>query len=271
MGKWVRIMDFRHQPSYRNPKARLVYIHLAMSQDISTGSCLKSTRVLARELGLTHAEVRHALKCLQTDGLIATQVATQSVTQPTTRLATQSTTQITILINNELSAPNGAPNNTPNNTPSNTPSNTAYDTQNNINIKKITPTHAARACVKELCEVGNRFGSMGTEVTEEKAKEFLALQDLKGKTWQDEGDLKAHFVAWLEKHRPPQPPRRISDHEARVAERQRAAEAAAAETPEERRVAELAKLSRWRREAVARKDENQVKMLTEAIKKLQAS
>lgn len=213
MGKWVRVMDMRYMPSYANVKARLVYFHIAMSVDIATYTCAKSLRQIGRELNLTLAEVRHAVKQLESDGLIATHTATHTAAHNGTHLTTQLTTHLTILIDNENGAPNGAPNDTPNDTPNNTANNTAGDTQNNNNNNKqqepFTLTNARERVSSFAAALGAELEISPSEAAD-LAGRWLQRMGLKGKTWTDEADALSHLVSWAEKHTPLRKPKKLS-------------------------------------------------------------
>lgn len=225
MGKWVRVMDMRYMPSYANVKARLVYFHIAMSVDIATYTCAKSLRQIGRELNLTLAEVRHAVKQLESDGLIATHTATHTAAHNGTHLTTQLTTHLTILIDNENGAPNGAPNDTPNNTPNDTLNDTANDTQNNNNNNKhqepFTLTNARERVSSFAAALGAELEISPGEAAD-LAGRWLQRMGLKGKTWTDEADALSHLVSWAEKHTPMRKPKKLAreadDHAARMKE-----------------------------------------------------
>ena len=58
-------------------------------------------------------------------------------------------------------------------------------------------------------------------------EKFIERQELRQKSWENKGDVLAHFISWSEKHQPRQQPTRTrtrTDTEARVEERQRAEE-----------------------------------------------
>lgn len=58
---------------YKNPNSRLVYLHLALKSgyhDADRDKCSVSIRNLAADVGLTMSAVRHALKQLQSNGLL---------------------------------------------------------------------------------------------------------------------------------------------------------------------------------------------------------
>lgn len=245
-------MDMRQYASYANKNARLVYLHLACCQDINTCQSAVSYRRLARELDMTLGEVRHAVKQLQNDGLIATHIATQTIAQTTAHLTTQPTTHSTIIINNELGAPNGAPNYTPNNTPNNTPNDTPNDTQNNNKINNTEKASTHTYTREEWQEMGRIMSStlrLPNEVGETLLWQFIERQALKQKTWDNKGDALSHLVAWCEKRQVAaaraKDQAKRTDAQARQEEHQRTQEEQAKKDSETLRLEEIAKLRRW--------------------------
>lgn len=245
-------MDMRQYSSYANKNARLVYLHLACCQDIATSQSAVSFRRLARELDMTLGEVRHAVKQLQNDGLIATHIATQTIAQQTAHLTTQPTTHTTILISNELGAPNGAPNYTPNNTPNNTQHNTQHDTQNNniINNTEKASTHTYTR--EEWTEMGRIMATtlrISDQVGETLLWQFIERQALKQKTWNNKGDALSHLVAWCEKRQVAairaKDQAKRTDAQARQEEHERTRIEEAKKDSETLRLEEIAKLRRW--------------------------
>lgn len=254
-------MDWRGRPSYANIKARLVYLHVAMSADLDTRTCAKSYRQLAKELGMTLGEVRQAVRQLVEDGLLTTHLATHPATHFAAHFTTQLTTHLTVVINNENGAPNGAPNNTPNNTPYNTLDNTPCDTQfkylNNKNNKPFTLTDA-----RALREKFEKRLSAELEIPPQEAAElggkWLQRMEIKAKAWEGEADAMAHLVAWAEKHKPIQRRPRLStaaaDREARRAEDERRRQQEAAATEAERLEDERRRWWRFYRETDGKQD-----------------
>ena len=251
MEKFVIISDISKCRCYANVNARLVYLHLACYADVSTYTCIKSVRQLARELNMTVAAVRHAIDALRADGLIATHIATHQASHMATHLTTQLTTHLTILNIKTNGAPNGAPNDTPNDTPNNTPNNTPNDTQkNNINnkiIKSSTLTDARANWAKMVEDLKNTL-HLGEQDAAQIVEDFRARQRLKSKTWESEGDLLAHVIAWAEKRMPPAPRARANtradDAKAREDERRRTEEEVASRSAEETARLEIARLKR---------------------------
>jgi hypothetical protein len=237
MRKYVTIPDIRQYPSYRSTNARLLYMHVAMGMEISTRTYAHSLRQLSAELGLPFQQIRTALKQLENDGLVATQSLTQVVTYGLTRKVTHNVTQIYVMSASELEEASNAASNTASNTATNTATNTPTNTDiNNINIPNSGKlSHSdARARLPKIREW--LLGSLGLEASEadELSKAFLDRQELKGKTWDNEGDLLAHAISWAEKRMKPKKVPKMSDSQAREAEYRRTAEVAAQQSPQEK-------------------------------------
>lgn len=254
MLKYVTIPDISRTASYQNVNARLIYLHVACRLDTSTYNYVKSIRQLADELNMTVATVRNALKLLQQDGLLTTQLTTHRATHFATHITTQLTTQLHLVRVNELDGLDDTPNETPNDTPSDTPSSTPSSTQknkiNNKTTEKALHTHDARAMEAKLRNTAERILGLSAEDAPTLIEKFLQMQELIGKTWVSEGDLQAHFISWSEKHMPKQQPARTrtrTDTQARQEERERAAEEAAAASQEESAREELERLRRWQK------------------------
>lgn len=168
MDKYIVISDISRCPCYKNVNARLLYLHVACRVDTSTYTYAQSLRSLAWEVGMTIDAVRHALKQLERDGLITTQVAPHSPTQYAPQHAPQPTTQIHIVTIKELGAPNGAPNTTPNITPNTTPNTTDCTTQENLKNKKNKKNRLSqRAGAAERKTKVFASGEMGGTILEE--------------------------------------------------------------------------------------------------------
>lgn len=256
MNKWVIIQDARDLPCYRNLNARLVYLHCAMGCDISSYVYTCSLRRLAVEVGISYEAVRHALKALAADGLVevgsTTQPTTQTATQPATQLTTQRTTHLTTIRINKIDTANRTANHATNHATSNATSNaTSHDDISNKKINTLGGVFTltdARACAGRLRKTGeSSLGLAGAE-SASMVNDFLERQRLKKKTWDDEGDMVAHFIAFAEK-RLPRPrmaaKKASSDHDARLAERERVEAELAARTAQESAREELAKMRRW--------------------------
>lgn len=238
MEKYIQIRDMRTLPSYHNALARLLYLHLACSCDISSYNVQRSTRVLARELGCSHSALRHALRQLLEDDLCRV----VPTTQPTTQRTTQQATHLHIVRISELQPTNDTANDTA--------SDTASDTHSKIIKQEITTTHTMRACGGELANLAAKEFGLDAAASAAAVDAFLRRQELKAKEWENKGDAVAHFVCWLEKRLPRKPAAPVTDAAARSAEYQRAKEEAAAATAADRQREELERLLRWKEQRV---------------------
>lgn len=237
MRKYVTIPDIRQYSSYRSINARLLYMHVAMGMEISTRTYAHSLRQLSAELGIPFQQTRTALKQLENDGLVATRSLTQVVTYGLTRKVTHNVTQIYVMSASELEEASNVASNAASNTASNTATNTPPNTDiinKNIPISGKLSHSYARALLPKIREW--LLGSLGLEAPEadELSKAFLDRQELKGKTWDNEGDLLAHAISWAEKRMKPKKAPKMSDSQAREAEYQRTAEVAAQQSPQEK-------------------------------------
>ena len=258
----------RDYPCYANVNARLLYLHLACLVDFTTYQTARSYRQLAYDLGMGLEAVRHAMRQLERDGLVATHVATHTATHPATHRTTQPTTHITLLRINENGAPNGAPNNTPDNTPDNTPRHT--QDLNRIILEKKKLTHdRARECAEELAGTLKDTLEMDAAAAAAMVDAFCKRMELKGKKWADHADMVAHVIAWAEKRlslprKAPAAARR-SDHAIRIEEYQRTAEEVKAKEKRQKDAEEVAKLRRWLTDAKKRGDNVLAEQLRSAI------
>lgn len=237
MRKYITIPDIRQYPSYRSINCRILYMHVAMGMDIASRTYAHSWRQLAAELGIPLQQVRTALKQLEKDGLIATQQVTQRVTYGLTQKVTHKVTQIYIMSASDLDEATNEATNSPTNSQTNSQTNTQGNSDiNNKNIPingKLSHSDA-RARLPKIRDW--LLGSLGLEAPEadELSKAFLDRQELKGKTWDNEGDLLAHAISWAEKRMKPKKVPKMSDSQARSAEYHRAAEVAAQQSPQEK-------------------------------------
>lgn len=252
MDKYITILDLRSKQCYKNTAVRLVYLHVACSVDVSTYNYVCSIRRLAGELGLTVQSIRTALRQLVDEGLITTELVTHQLTRGLTQQLTQPLTQIHVMKINEIDAATNAATNTPTNTPPNTPPNTQKNNLNNIKNKN-SPLTDARVAWAEKQKILENSLNLDEAAAAEMVATFRQRQQLKKKTWEDDGDLTAHLVAFAEKRlasiqrTQPKPDR--SDHGARIAERQRAQEAAE-DTPDKVKAwEEVQTVWRWWKEA----------------------
>lgn len=242
MEKYITMRDIAATAAYRNKNAVLVYVHLCCMMDVCTRMYVRSVRMLSADLGMTVSAVRCALELLEGCDLIR-----RDATHLTTHPATQPTTHIYIVKPNELEGVNDTPNDTPNDT--------------KINYKKIseekTHTHDARACVGE--KIGEVIASLGISEADvrELLQEFVKRQALKGKSWENSGDVVAHFIAWAEKRLPKKaaPPRgKKGDHEARMEEYQRTQEEEALKEQKVKEWEEVTTVYGWWQDAVKKKE-----------------
>lgn len=237
MRKYITIPDIRQYPSYRSSNCRILYMHVAMGMDIATRTYAHSWRQLAAELCMPLQQVRTALKQLEKDGLIVTQQATQRVTYGLTQKVTHKVTQIYIMSASDLDEATNEATNSPTNSQTNSQGNSQGNSDNNnknIPINGKLSHSDARARLPKIRDW--LLGSLGLEAPEadELTKAFLDRQELKGKTWDNEGDLLAHAISWAEKRMKPKKAPKMSDTQARQMEYQRAAEVAAQQSPQEK-------------------------------------
>lgn len=270
--KYIHIQDIRNCRCYTSVNARLLYLHVACQVDLSTYTCAKSLRQLARELDMSLGEVRHALSMLVDEGLISTYTATHTAAHNGKQLTTQLTTHLHIVKVNEIDgASNGA-----SNTASDTASDTANDTQNNIfnnySEELGLTLGRARECGKDLTEVIAAQLRLTQQAAAEMVAAFFSRKELEGKRWKNLDDLTAHAVAWSEKRvqlpkvKPlPEPEAPRTDHAARLAEKKRTDEVASAETIDEKKEAEKRKLLGWIRDAQAKKRPELVEIHKKAL------
>lgn len=252
MDKYITILDIRNKQCYKNTAARLVYLHVACSVDVSTYNYVCSIRRLAGDLGLTVQSIRTALRQLVDEGLVTTELVTHQLTRGLTQQLTQPLTQIHVVKTNEIDAATNAATNTPTNTPPNTPPNTQKNNLNNKNNKN-SPLTDARVAWAEKQKILENSLNLDEAAAAEMVATFRQRQQLKKKTWTDEGDLTAHLVAFAEKRlasiQRQQPKQDRSDHGARIAERQRAQEAAQDTDEKVKAWEEVQTVWRWWKEA----------------------
>ena len=237
MLKYVTIPDIRRYSSYRSINARILYMHLAMSMDIGTRTYAHSWRQLSADLDMPLQQLRTALKQLEKDGLVATQQVTQTVTYGVTQRVTHKVTQIYIMSVSDLDEATNEATNSPTNSPTNSQSNSD---KNNIIIpksQKATHTTARVDWSKKAEEVGQVL-KLSLDQASQMVDDFRTRQEWKGKSWESEGDLLAHLVAWCEKRLPLQPmgkkEARRSEDQIRKDERERTKEEHAKETEQDK-------------------------------------
>lgn len=281
MNKWVIIQDAHYMPCYKNVNARLVYLHAAMCCDVGTYVYTTSLRRMASEVGITLDALRHALKVLQRDGLIdiltAPQPAPQGAPQGTPQPTPQPTPHLTYIRINKIETTSR----TTSTTTSTTASTTSSTTENATVISnKITkdPSKSftlsdARAKAGKLKKTAEDRFSLAEGVAAAAVNEFLDLQRLKKHSWEDEGDMAAHFIGWIEKRlwRLRNAAKTAkSDHDARLEERQRVEEEVAARTPVDTLRAEIETLRGWVRQHEKNKNKEMADTMRGALRQKEA-
>lgn len=214
-------------------------------------------------------QLRTALRQLDRDGLVATQQVTQEVTYGLTRKVTHNVTQIHIMSVSELDeASNEASNtssNTAINTATNTPTNSDNNNNNSLNSSRLTHTNA-REVLENSEEIIMREFGLEREAAAKAIAAFLSRQEIKKKTWENEGDCLAHLISWCEKRLVSQPKAKTArrnskadDSQARAEEYQRTHEEAAAKTQQEKDWEHVQDCWRWYNQRLNEKDEEGAK------------
>lgn len=262
MLKYVTIPDIRRYQSYRSINTRLLYMHLAMSMDIQSRTYAHSWRQLAKDLNMPLQQFRTALSQLEKDGLVATQQVTQTVTYGVTQRVTHKVTQIYIMSVSDLDEATNEATNSPTNSPTNSQTNSQTNSdKNRLNISKnSSPTHSpARVEWSKKAEELGKVLKIDAALAEDLTRQFRERQEIKGKSWENEGDLLAHLISWSEKRLPLQHASkkagRKSDSQARQDEYQRDQEQRNVISDKEKDWEEVAKVYRWWKEAEKNKDQ----------------
>lgn len=203
--KYINILDLAEYDIYQNINCRLLYLELAHRMDLRTREVYVSVRGIAADLGITYAACRHALGQLIGTGVV-TQLATQHATQGATRLTTQATTHLRLCnyndsanVDNALdSAPISAPKSAPISATNNAPSIKSNSNNNNISI---TLTRARELIegfdIKDL----QTYWDCSDYHADGIKDRYLIVMGIKGKSWSDEDDLKAHLLDWGKKNK----------------------------------------------------------------------
>ena len=219
-----------------------------MAMDCSSRNYVRSLRQLSEELDMPFQQLRTALRALERDGLVVTQQVTHLSTHRLTQRLTQQLTQIHLMSVSELDAASNAASNTASNTATNTAPNTPPNTQknniNNPNTESLLHTHV-RECVPDLEKLVEEEFRLPPGEAAQMVEAFLRRQELKGKAWTDEGDLKAHLVSWTEKRIRPKSKTRRTDTQARSEEYQRVEEEKKSRSEEEKIQEELQTIRVW--------------------------
>ena len=268
MLKYVTIPDIRRYSSYRSINARILYMHLAMSMDIGTRTYAHSWRQLSADLDMPLQQLRTALKQLEKDGLVTTQQVTQTVTYGVTQRVTHKVTQIYIMSVSDLDeATNEATNSSTNsstNSPTNSPTNSDKNNINTLNSSSPTHTTARVDWAKKAEELGSVLKIDAVQASELVA-DFRTRQELKGKTWEGDGDLLAHLISWSEK-RLPLPPMgkkaaRKSDAQIRKEKYQEVVDEQKAKTQRDKDYESLLRTWRWYNEYKKKEDDEMTKKM----------
>ena len=275
MLKYVTIPDIRRYPSYRSVNARILYLHLSMSMDIATRTYAHSWRQLSAELSMPLQQLRTALKQLEKDGLIATQQVTQTVTYGVTQRVTHQVTQIYIMSVSDLDEATNEATNSPTNSPTNSLTNSLGNSdKNNINNpNSSSPTHSpARVDWSKKAEELGGVLNLDRPTAEDLTRQFRERQEIKKKTWENEGDLLAHLISWCEKRLPLQhasrnAPRK-TDSQARQEEYQRDQAQQLTKTDKEKDWEEVSRVYRWWKEAEKNKNLDHAAEMKKAYEEL---
>lgn len=278
MDKYITIPDIRRYPCYKSVNCRLLYMHVSMGMDIITRNYAHSWRQLSIELGMPLQQLRTALKQLERDGLVATQQVTQKVTYGLTQQVTHKVTEIHVLSINELDEATNEATNSPTNSQTNSRTNSQTNSDiNNINNSnnENLPLTDARVRWSEMASRLAGVLKLAPSDAADLAEQFRQRQQLKQKTWTNEGDLLAHLIAWAEKRlsatvkKGAAKPR--SDHDARMQEHARTREELATMEAADKKAEEISRLKRWIADGKRRKDIEYVATMEAALQQLQAS
>lgn len=272
MRKYITIPDIRDLPSYQNVNARLLYLHCSMAMEVKSRTYIRSVRQLAADLDMSPRQVRTALDALERDGLIKTESVTHMVTRMLTHMVTQMVTQITIMSVSDLSTEASTEADTDADTHADTDADTLKNNKNNINHES-SPLTSARVAWADMRGMLRKALDLDAATAAATVDLFKERQDMKGKIWKDEGDLKAHLIAWAEKRIASLPRQqkaaRQTDAQAREAERQRAQEAAAEKTERVKLWEQMNQVKRFIKEVAAKqlkvKDPKEREQLTQIL------
>lgn len=275
MIKYVTIPDIRRYPSYANVNARLLYFHVAMAMDISSRTYAHSWRQLSQELDIPLQQLRTALAQLQRDGLVVTRQVTQQVTYGITQKVTHKVTEIYIVNINELDEATNEATNSPTNSPTNSQLNSPTNSQkNNINNPKSLKASLTDARVAWDEKTKALAGVLHIEVASAASlvEQFRQRQQLKQKTWANEGDLLAHLISWSEKRISSGTLRagrsRSTDSEARQSELSRSKQELAEMSEKEKAWEEVCKVYRWWKDFEKKKDKKGAAEMRQAYEEL---
>lgn len=275
MRKYITIPDIRTYPSYKNANCRLLYLHCAMGMDLSTRDYAHSWRQLSAELDIPLQQLRTALSKLEKDGLIATQQVTQRVTYGLTQQVTHKVTKIHILSVSELDEATNEATNSPTNSPTNSQINSQINSDNNNknNLNSSNPSLTdARVAWDEKTKALAGVLHIEVAAAASLVEQFRQRQQLKQKTWANEGDLLAHLISWSEKRISSGTLRAVrsrrTDSEARKEEISRSKQELLEMTEKEKAWEEMQKVFRWWKEFEVRKDKKGAAEMRQAYEEL---
>ena len=275
MRKYITIPDIRAYPSYKNANCRLLYLHCAMGMDLSTRDYAHSWRQLSAELDIPLQQLRTALSKLEKDGLIATQQVTQKVTYGLTQQVTHKVTKIHILSVSELDEATNEATNSPTNSQTNSQINSQINSDNNNknNLNSSNPSLTdARVAWAEMTKALEDTLHIDVRNAASLVAQFRVRQQLKQKTWANEGDLLAHLISWSEKRISSGTLRggrsRSTDAEARMEEISRSKKELAEMTEKEKAWEEVCKVYRWWKEFEKKKDKKGAAEMRKAYEEL---
>ena len=153
------------------------------------------------------------------------------------------------------------------NSPTNSPTNSQTNSQtnsdnNNLNISNSSSlTHSpARVEWSKKAEELGKVLKIDAALAEDLTRQFRERQEIKGKSWENEGDLLAHLISWSEKRLPLQhvtkKAGKKSDSQARQEEYQRDQDQRQSITDKEKDWEEVTRVYRWWKEAEKKKDKD---------------
>lgn len=275
MRKYITIPDIRTYPSYKNANCRLLYLHCAMGMDLVTRDYAHSWRQLSAELDMPLQQLRTALSKLEKDGLIATQQVTQRVTYGLTQQVTHKVTKIHILSVSELDEATNEATNSPTNSQTNSQINSQINSDNNNNnsLNSSNPSLTdARVAWDEKTKALAGVLHIEVAAAASLVEQFRQRQQLKQKTWANEGDLLAHLISWSEKRISSGTLRagrsRSTDSEARQSELSRSKQEQLEMTEKEKAWEEVCKVYRWWKEREKEKDNKGAAEMRKAYEEL---
>lgn len=201
---------------YDEPNTLRVFLHLLLKArhkngswrgcNIKRGQVIIGRKSLANDLNLSEQNVRTALKNLQ--------LTNEITTEPTNEFTLVTITAFNSYQNTDNQVTNQVTNQPTNNQPANQPtinqqstSQLTNDQPQRDNVNKYNNVNNVNKCddVKEI--VNTKFDnnyilnlSEHLKISPDKIKklktDFLRLQKLKGKNWENSADFRSHFISW---------------------------------------------------------------------------